>query len=619
MALPWWVHGAKWGRSVVASSNEFAGGGGVPSRQPGNASVADIGQRGGESPEQGPLDLDQVLESVHATAYRWDVAGDTIDWADNAGIVLGVDDIAKLRRGRAFALHIDAEHAGARYDGVTGGPHATPGAALHYCLHYRLLPEGRRGKRALWVEDTGVCFTDADGRPMQAQGTLRVIADRRQQERQHPAANHDELTGQLNRTRLTEALTTLLSNASRSPINGAFLLAGVNDLTLINETYGFDVGDEVITVVGRRLGRVLRGKDCIGRFSSNKFGIVLHDCDTNGIEAIARRLMEAISSSVVDTSVGAVAATISVGAVIIPENASSARSAIGHALQALDTGRSNRGDQYCQYVPCERHESERRHKVAIADEIIRALNDRRMMIALQPIVTSRSHEPEFYECLLRMRRTDGTVISASEFIGVAEQFGLAKLIDYRVLELAIDLLRASPKIKLALNVSAATATDPQWMAGLEGFTGKDRSLTERLTIEITETAAISDVKAAVKFVTALKELGCRVALDDFGAGYTSFRSLRQLGVDMVKIDGSFIQNLGNDAEDEMFVRTLIDLARSFGVVTVGEWVGDERTMKLLEKAGVSYMQGYFFGKPELAKDAGETKPAAPAKPAKPAG
>jgi EAL domain-containing protein (putative c-di-GMP-specific phosphodiesterase class I) len=169
-----------------------------------------------------------------------------------------------------------------------------------------------------------------------------------------------------------------------------------------------------------------------------------------------------------------------------------------------------------------------------------------------------------------------------------------------------------PKIKLALNVSATTTTDPQWMAALEGFTGNDRTLTERLTVEITETAAISDIKAAIKFVSTLKALGCRVALDDFGAGYTSFRSLRELGVDMVKIDGSFIKNLGTDAEDEVFVRTLIDLARSFGVVTVGEWVGDERTVKLLEKAGVSYMQGYFFGAPELQKDDPELKPAKPA-------
>jgi EAL domain-containing protein (putative c-di-GMP-specific phosphodiesterase class I) len=94
-----------------------------------------------------------------------------------------------------------------------------------------------------------------------------------------------------------------------------------------------------------------------------------------------------------------------------------------------------------------------------------------------------------------------------------------------------------------------------------------------------------------------------VALDDFGARYTSFRSLRLLGVDMVKIDGSFIQNLGTQAEDELFVRTLIDLAKSFGITTVGEWVGDEKTARLLENAGVAYMQGYFFGAPELAKSA----------------
>lgn len=569
---------------------------------PSSESAGDVSGPDACTESGAPLDIAQVLESVGATAYRWDFNTDTIEWADNAGTMLEVADMGKLCKGRAFALHIDPEHAGARYDGVTGAPRAEPGAARRYALHYRFLPDGRRGKPALWVEDTGVCFTDADGRPVQAQGTLRVMEDRRQEDRTQPASGHDELTGQLNRARITEALGDLLSNTSRSPANGAFLLAGVNDLTLINETYGFDVGDEVITIVGKRLARVLRGKDCIGRFSSNKFGLVLHNCKAEGVEAIARRLMAAIGDSILDTSVGAVAATISIGAVILPDDATGAQSAVGRALSALDVARVNRGDQFSFYVPCERKETERKQNVAIADDIIRALNDRRMMIALQPIVTSRSHEPELYECLLRMRRMDGSVVSAGEFIPVAEQFGLAKLIDHRVLELAIELLRTMPKVKLALNVSAATTTNPEWISALESLTGKDRSILERITIEITETTAISDVKAAIEFVSSLKTLGCRVALDDFGAGYTSFRSLRDLGVDMVKIDGSFIENLGTDAEDEMFVRTLIDLARSFGVVTVGEWVGDERTVQLLEKAGVSYMQGYFFGAPELTKD-----------------
>ena len=583
-----------------------------PARPHGAGSPLGFGERGDDAADGSPLELEDVLTAIRETAYRWEFANDRIDWAPNADTVLGVADPEKIGKGRAFALLVDPEHAGPRYDVITGGPHVAPGTELRYCLRYRFLPEGRRGRAAVWVEDTGVCSIDGEARPQLAQGTLRVIDNRRrdQEERLLYLGNHDELTGQLNRTRLTEELTRFLGTAGRTPAKGAFLLAGVNDLTLINETYGYDVGDEVITIVGKRIGRALRGRDCIGRFSSNKFGIVLQDCSAEGAEAIARRIMAAVRDSVIDTSVGAVATTLSVGAVLLPQHAGNAQAATTRALQALDLARNSRSDRLILYKPCERRDSERRRAVAIADEVVRALNDRRMILALQPIVTSRSHEPELYECLLRMKRLDGSIASAAEFIPVAEQFGLAKLVDHRALELAVELLSTAPDIKLALNVSAATATDPHWLQGLEAFSGKAAGLAERLTIEITETAAISDLHETAKFVAALKALGCRVALDDFGAGYTSFRNLRLLGVDMVKIDGSFIQNLGTQAEDELFVRTLIDLAKSFGITTVGEWVGDEKTARLLERAGVSYMQGYFFGAPELTKEEPAARPAA---------
>ena len=577
-----------------------------PASQPGAGSVL------GFDDDPSPLELEEILTAIRETAYRWDFASDRFEWAPNAATVLGIADLESIGKGRAFALLVDPEHAGPRYDGITGGPHVPPGSNLRYCLRYRFLPEGRRGRAAVWVEDTGLCSIDSEGRPAKAQGTLRIIDHRRldQEERLHYLGNHDELTGQLNRTRLTEALTRFLGSVGCNPVKGAFLLAGINDLTLINETYGFDVGDEVITIVGRRIGRALRAGDCLGRFSSNKFGIVLQDCSVEGAEAIARRIMAAARDSVADTSVGAVAASISVGAVLLPQHAGNAQAATTRALQALHLARNSRSDRLILYAPCERRDSERRRAVAIADEVVRALNDRRMILALQPIVTSRSHEPELYECLLRMKRLDGSIASAAEFIPVAEQFGLSKLVDHRALELAVELLSSAPDIKLALNVSATTPTDAQWLQGLEAFSGKAAGLAERLTIEITETAAISDLQETAKFVAALKALGCRVALDDFGAGYTSFRNLRLLGVDMVKIDGSFIQNLGTQAEDELFVRTLIDLAKSFGITTVGEWVGDEKTARLLEKAGVSYMQGYFFGAPELAKDEPAARPVA---------
>ena len=561
-------------------------------------------ESGTPAPEESPLDLKEILTTIRETAYRWDFASDRIDWAANAEAVLGVAGLSNIAKGRAFALLIDPEHAGARYDGITGAPFTAPGSELRYCLRYRVFPEGRRGRAALWVEDTGVCTIDAQSRPKVAQGTLRIVDTPREQEERHlQPGNHDELTGQLNRTRLAGELARFLENAARTPAKGAFLLAGVNDLTLINETYGYDVGDEVITVVGRRVGRTLRGKDCVGRFSSNKFGILLQDCGAEGAEAIARRIVATVRDSVIETSVGAVSTTVSVGAVLLPQNAANAQTAIGRALEALDVARGSRSDRLIFYRPCERRESDRRRTIAVADEIVRALNDRRMILALQPIVTSRGYEPALYEGLLRMRRLDGSIAPASEFIPVAEQFGLVKLVDHRALELAVELLNSRPDLKLALNVSAATAADPQWLQGLEAFCGNAPGLADRLTIEITETAAISDLEQTADFVAALKGLGCRVALDKFGAGYTSFRNLRLLGVDMVKIDGSFIENLGAQVEDELLVRTLIDLAKSFGISTVGEWVGDEKTAKLLENAGVAYMQGHFFGAPEIAKPA----------------
>ena len=298
----------------------------------------------------------------------------------------------KDRQGTRICAAGRSGAAGPRYDGITGGPHDAPGAELRYCLRYRFLPEGRRGRAAVWVEDTGVCSIDAEARPRLAQGTLRIIDNRRrdQEERLLYLGNHDELTGQLNRTRLTEELTRFLDAAGRTPAKGAFLLAGVNDLTLINETYGYDVGDEVITIVGRRIGRALRGRDCIGRFSSNKFGIVLQDCSLEGAEAIARRIMAAVRDSVIDTNVGAVATTLSVGAVLLPQHAGNAQAATTRALQALDLARNSRADRLILYTPCERRDSERRRAVAIADEVVRALNDRRMILALQPIVAGRS-------------------------------------------------------------------------------------------------------------------------------------------------------------------------------------------------------------------------------------
>ena len=152
----------------------------------------------------------------------------------------------------------------------------------------------------------------------------------------------------------------------------------------------------------------------------------------------------------------------------------------------------------------------------------------------------------------------------------------------------------------SFNVSSLTAGDHEWMVMLHKLTGGDRSVTGRLLIEITETMAIADLDETAAFVDGLKEMGCTVALDDFGAGYTSFRNLKALAVDMIKLDGSFVKNLKDDKANRIFVQSMVTLARNFGMATVAEMVGDAETADILTGLGVDFLQGYYFGKPEVA-------------------
>ena len=230
----------------------------------------------------------------------------------------------------------------------------------------------------------------------------------------------------------------------------------------------------------------------------------------------------------------------------------------------------------------------RRDSVRATDEIVAALNERRIALAFEPVVETKSRKIAFYECLMRVHRPDGRLAHANEIIPVAERVGLMRMLDYRVLELVVGELAAAPDLTASVNVSPASTVDPDWWAGLGALLRANSSAAARLIIEITETAAIQDLDDARGFVTRVKDLGCRIAIDDFGAGHTSFRNLRKLGVDIVKIDGAFVQNIVKSSDDRAFVHTLIDLSRRLGLKTVAEWVQDEEAAKLLADWGCDY-------------------------------
>jgi EAL domain-containing protein (putative c-di-GMP-specific phosphodiesterase class I) len=212
------------------------------------------------------------------------------------------------------------------------------------------------------------------------------------------------------------------------------------------------------------------------------------------------------------------------------------------------------------------------------------------------VVEAKARKVAFYECLIRVHRSDGRIAHASEIIPVAERIGLMRMLDYRVLELVVNELAAAPDLTASVNVSPASTVDPDWWARLGALLHANANAAARLVIEITETAAaIQDVADARGFVTRVKGLGCCIAIDDFGAGYTSFRNLRKLGVDIVKIDDAFVQNIVKSSDDRAFVHTLIDLSRWLGLKTVVEWVQDEEAAQLLSDWGCDCPQGALIG------------------------
>ena len=550
---------------------------------------------GPTSPSPGTPDAAQILRSIGEVAYEWHIASDALWWSDNAAAMLLIGDSAAMASGSGFARFLDPDNAQARFDAVTKSGKQDDGHGVAYQIQYCIRPDPGTDTR-LWVEDTGRWFAGADGQPVRAHGLVRVITERYEHVRKLThLARCDGLTGELNRHHLTEALEDTVDDAIRFRSSCGFLLVAIDHLARINESYGFGVADQVIAAVAKRLRSRMRGKDTLGRYSGNKFGLVLRDCTPDDMAIAAERMLSGIRDEMVPTSAGPIAVTVTIGGITAPRHARSVAEVLTQVQETLDAAKSHRRGSFLAFRPNIEREALRRENVRATDEIVAALNERRIFLAYETVIAAASRKPAFYECLMRIRRADGSLIAANEIIPVAERLGLVRLLDHRVLELVIDEMAATPALQASFNVSAASTTDPDWWAGLNSLLRAQSGVAERLIIEITESAAIQDLEETRGFVARVKELGCRIAIDDFGAGYTSFRNLRKLGVDIVKIDGAFVHDMMRSDDDRAFVRTLIDLASRLKLVTVAEWVQSEDVAATLQSWGCDYLQGALVG------------------------
>ena len=545
---------------------------------------------------KGQGDLARVRAALAASGdlvYDWDLRDDSIHWFGPVAEAFDLTDDTAVGTGDDFHGRIHSDDLSGRLRALSR--HFATGSPFE--CEYRV----RAGKGEFcWVHDRGLAEFSGSGKPERMRGTVRVVtAQKSNEERLEYLATFDELTGHYNKSRLRESISHSLSYSQRFATPGGFLIIDIDNLGMINDAFGYEAADAVIIGLGDRLDRSLRPSDIVGRIGGDAFGALLANCDETETAATAERIIRAVRDGPIRTPHGPMPITVSIGGVVFPAVAKTAYDVMAKAGTALQQAKRSGRNGFVLYQLTEAQRHDLRHDMAVAERVQKALADDRLTFAYQPVVCSGTKEVAYYECLLRMKAEAGSTVTAAEFVPVVEPLGLMRQIDRRVLELRVEQLFAHPEVSLALNISGLTATDHSWLRGLVALLKGKPEVASRLIVEITETAALQDLDESARFVSTVRDLGCLVALDDFGAGYSSFRHLKALTVDMVKIDGSYVHNLEERVENQLFIRTLLGLAEGFGLKTVAECVETQKVGEILAMQGVTYLQGYYYGRPEL--------------------
>ena len=415
-------------------------------------------------------------------------------------------------------------------------------------------------------------------------------------------ATHDSLTTLPNRRHVKDEVTRLVASCVVSGLSCAVVALDLDGFKYINDSRGHAVGDHVLTHVADLFRAQLRPTDYIGRVGGDEFAAVLAGVSEDEAQMVIFRLLEALRSEAIVVEHGrAVRVTASAGMAFLdalaPQSAADLLIEADVAMyQAKDSGR----DRLALYSNLDSRQADLRGRHTWMDRIQEALDHDHFALHAQPLLNLRTGNVDRYEILLRMLAADGTVIMPGDFLPAAERSGLIGKIDQwvivRACRLLADFQHAGQNIHLAVNLSGPSMGDPTILQLIE----RELALLPHrggLTIEVTETVAITDIDRARSFAEHLESLGCEFALDDFGAGYGSFYYLKHLPFDYLKIDGTFIRDLLTDRADHVLVRSLVQIARELGKQTVAEFVEDQFTLEKLRDLGVDYAQGYYIGRP----------------------
>lgn len=483
-------------------------------------------------------------------------------------------------------------------------------------------------QRALWEAreipaEPGVSLINTSGDPIPVSvnaapmwdrsgsvaGAVMVIRDvteaRRMAKELTFQAKHDSLTGLVNRTEFERIISLEIARASIKEQPCVLLYLDLDQFKVVNDTSGHVAGDQLLRQLAVILAEELRSSDVLARLGGDEFGVFLIGCDSKVAYQIAENLRRAVTGFRFVWDSSAFVVGVSIGMVEVDEHISSVVDLLSLAdvacYAAKDAGR-NRIELY-------RHddaESQRRYsEMQWVSRIVRGLEENRFRLYRQSIVPLDRHAEagEHFEVLIRMRDEDDRLVPPGAFFPAAERYGVTPNIDRWVLRHVLLWLDEHPAERrmlslCSINVSGHTLADEHFLEYAESQLDAYLLPAEKLCFEITETAAISNLAVAKRFISRLKARGCRFALDDFGSGLSSFAYLKNLDVDFLKIDGMFVRDMIDDPIDRAMVKSINEIGQVMGMKTIAEFVENDEIRELLSDIGVDYAQGYGIHKPE---------------------
>jgi diguanylate cyclase (GGDEF)-like protein/PAS domain S-box-containing protein len=453
---------------------------------------------------------------------------------------------------------------------------------------------------------------------------IRDVTERKRFETQlKHLADHDALTELYNRRRFEEELREYGEYAARYEESGAVLLLDLDRFKFVNDTHGHKAGDEVIRTVGSALRDTVRKSDVVARLGGDEFAVLLKNAGKPEAERVAQSMLETVRERQLPIEGHKVTMTTSIGIACFVGQDADVDNLLVNADLAMYEAKEAGGNRYTVSTNDGEHLVGMQARLGWVEQIRRGLDEDRFELHCQPILHLATGKVTQWELLLRLAGDDGQLIPPAVFIPTAERFGLIQEIDRWVVRNAIRLLdkyRNHPGgVRFEVNVSGKSLADPELLELVEAELKAHDVEPGNLVFEITETAAIANMEEARAFADRLTSLGCRFALDDFGAGFSSFYYLKYLPLNYLKIDGDFIKGLTSSVTDQLVVQSMVDIARGMGMKTIAEFVEAPETAAMLHEKGVDYSQGYYHGRPRPVSEEFTVEAApAPAAPAAPA-